>query len=78
MDLFSSPSLDGVDATVHEQVVRAGFSAPRKAIRNGLSKHYSRERVDRALAEVGIESKRRPATLEQAEWVALTRALECA
>ena len=37
LDLFSEPATGRVDPAAHERVVRAGFSAPRKTIRNGLS-----------------------------------------
>ena len=57
-------------------LVRAGFSAPRKQLRNSLMQGTgaSGETVARALDEAQIDAQRRPATLAIAEWAALDRA----
>ena len=76
LDLFSSPQTDGVDPDLHERVVQAAFSAPRKAIRNGLSSRYERARVDRVLEVLEIDSRLRPAAVSAAQWNQLAAALE--
>ena len=54
-------------------LVRAGFNAPRKQLRNSLMQGTgaTAEMVTAALARAGIDSQRRPATLEIAEWAVL-------
>ena len=54
-------------------LVRAGFSAPRKQLRNSLMQGTGApaETVATTLEEAGIDAQRRPATLEIAEWAAL-------
>ncbi|MBF6569273.1 MAG: ribosomal RNA small subunit methyltransferase A [Candidatus Binataceae bacterium] len=57
--------------------VRAAFSAPRKAIRNGLTDRLGvrSAEVIAALTEVGIDSSARPATVETDDFIRLTTAL---
>jgi len=57
-------------------VVRAGFAAPRKQIRNSLSHGLGVEPSDggRILELAGIDATRRPQTLDIAEWAKLYRA----
>ena len=52
-------------------VVRGGFAAPRKQIRNSFSQGLSIETsvAGAILAEAGIDARRRPQTLEIDEWV---------
>ncbi len=52
-------------------VVRGGFAAPRKQIRNSFSQGLSIETsvAGAILAEAGIDARRRPQTLEINEWV---------
>ena len=54
-------------------LVRAGFSAPRKTLRNSLAQGTgaSPAVVEAVSADVGIDPMRRPATLSIAEWAAL-------
>ena len=54
-------------------LVRAGFSAPRKQLRNSLMQGTggSAEAVSATLDDAGIDGKRRPATLGIGEWAAL-------
>ena len=58
-------------------VARAGFSAPRKQLRNSLSGGLgvSAESVDAALASVGVDGRRRAETLEIGEWMPLAMVL---
>ncbi len=54
-------------------LVRAGFSAPRKQLRNSLAQGTGApaEAVATSLYDAGIDPQRRPATLEIGEWAAL-------
>jgi 16S rRNA (adenine1518-N6/adenine1519-N6)-dimethyltransferase len=67
------PAAAVVDAGDFFALVRAGFNAPRKQLRNSLMQGTgaSAETVTAALARAGIDSQRRPATLEIAEWAVL-------
>ena len=61
------------------RVVQAGFRERRKMLRNVLPRQLpgaTPERVDAALARVGIASDRRPQTLSVEDWLALAAALE--
>lgn len=60
------------------RLVQAGFRERRKMLRNVLSRQLPHlgERLDAALAAVGIEGDRRPQTLSVGEWIALLDALE--
>jgi len=57
-------------------VVKAGFAAPRKQIRNSLSQGLQIEPVSGGdiLKRAGIDATRRPQTLDIAEWAAIYRA----
>ena len=60
------------------RVVQAGFRERRKMLHNVLSRQLvdiGGQRVDAALAAVGIDGSRRPQTLSVAEWIALAEAL---
>ena len=56
-------------------IVKAGFSSPRKQLANNLSKKLSisKEKVEKTLFEIGIDSKRRAETLSVEEWLKLTK-----
>jgi 16S rRNA (adenine1518-N6/adenine1519-N6)-dimethyltransferase len=75
LDLLAAPEIAEVSPAHHERVVQAGFSAPRKTIRNGLSKHFARAEVDAALASMELDSSLRPAALSGENWVDLARLL---
>ncbi|MFW6174503.1 MAG: 16S rRNA (adenine(1518)-N(6)/adenine(1519)-N(6))-dimethyltransferase RsmA [Chloroflexota bacterium] len=64
------------DVNAFFRLARAGFSAPRKQIRNTLSRGLEIEPSEalRLLEEADIDSTRRPATLALSEWGALYRA----
>ena len=59
-------------------LVQTGFRERRKMIRNVLARQLriGQDRVDAALAIVGITGDRRPQTLSVAEWVALRAAFD--
>lgn len=67
------PAVAVADAGQFFALVRAGFSAPRKQLRNSLMQGTgaAAEAVVAALDAAGIDSQRRPATLEMSEWAAL-------
>ena len=73
LDVLDSPALS-VDSTEgFFDVVRAGFSAPRKQLRNSLA-HGLRVPATEAtslLSAARIDGTRRPATLSMDEWGAL-------
>lgn len=58
------------------RVVRAGFSQPRKQIKNPLAAglHVERDTAVSWLEEAGIDPRRRPEKLSVAQWVALYKA----
>ena len=72
IDLYPRPALD-VDSEKFFELVRAGFSAPRKQIRNcfrdGLA--LDTESVNGMLLGAGIDPKRRAQTVSIEEWGSL-------
>lgn len=58
------------------EVVRAGFSAPRKRIRNALAQGLGVDatHAEALLRRAGIDPRRRPAELSLDDWASLTRA----
>ena len=70
VDLEGSPghSADAADRLF--RIARAGFSQKRKKLRNTLSAglRLSAGRVERILADAGVDSSRRPETLSVADW----------
>lgn len=78
--LESYPADDRLDPTAEDhlwRVVQAGFRERRKMLHNVLSRQLPvpPERVDAALAAVGIDRNRRPQTVAVREWLALAEAL---
>ncbi|MBI4505026.1 MAG: ribosomal RNA small subunit methyltransferase A [Chloroflexi bacterium] len=69
LDVRPQPALP-VPARTFFALVRAGFSLPRKQLRNSLAAGLAREprAVAEALAAAGIDSRRRPQTLSLPEW----------
>ncbi|MDE2788734.1 MAG: 16S rRNA (adenine(1518)-N(6)/adenine(1519)-N(6))-dimethyltransferase RsmA [Chloroflexota bacterium] len=67
------PAVRVDDAQGFFALVRAGFSAPRKQLRNSLMQGTGvpAETVAAALDAAGVDGQRRPATLGIAEWAAL-------
>lgn len=71
LDLLHSPALEEADTSGFFELVRAGFSAPRKQLRNSLSHGLgigSRETMH-LLETAGIDGSRRAETLELEEWL---------
>ena len=74
--LRSAPAVDVDDADGFFGLVRAGFSAPRKQLRNSLGHGLalSGGTTDGLLAQAEVDGKRRAETLTLAEWAGLYRA----
>ena len=74
------PADDRLDAAAEDhlwRIVQAGFRERRKMLHNVLARQLPvpAERVDEALAAVGIARDRRPQTVAVGEWIALAEAL---
>ena len=78
IDVYPRPALALDDTKAFFKVVRAGFSAPRKQLRNTLAQGLViRAEEALALLEVaGVDPSRRPATLTLEEWGALYRSVK--
>ena len=78
IDVHPKPAVDPDDISGFFDVVRAGFSSPRKQLRNSLSVGLNMGTAEAGglLEAVGIAPERRPQTLSLSEWAALYR--ECA
>ncbi len=72
----AAPAASVPDTARFFALVRAGFAAPRKQLRNSLMQGTGAESdaVAAALSHAGIDAQRRPATLTIAEWAALDAA----
>lgn len=73
LDVRSRPAVEVADRQAFFDIVRAGFSAPRKQLHNSLSHGLG---IDTAVAavvlrEAGIDGRRRPATLTLDEWASV-------
>ena len=75
IDVFDRPAEGVEDVAGFFEVARAGFSAPRKQLRNALAGGLGVQPADaeRLLSEAGIEPSRRAETLLIAEWARLAR-----
>jgi 16S rRNA (adenine1518-N6/adenine1519-N6)-dimethyltransferase len=71
---YQHPAVD-VDIPCFFEVVRGGFAAPRKQLRNSLAQglNITPEEAARLLAGAGIEQSRRAQTLTLEEWASLCR-----
>ena len=69
----ADPAVSFDDRERFFDLVRAGFAAPRKQLRNSLMQGTGAtgDAVSAALAVAGIDGQRRPATLVMAEWGSL-------
>ena len=78
LDLRPSPAVEAVDEVAFFNVVRAGFSAPRKQLRNSLSLglRASPAAVGSLLETLGLDGSRRPATLSLEEWALILHGWE--
>ena len=66
----SRPAVEVDDEAAFFALVRAGFAAPRKQLRNSLSQGLSvpSAEVGQLLQSVGLDGRRRPETLSVEEW----------
>ncbi len=73
LNVREKPAVSPADRDAFFEVVRAGFSAPRKQLHNSLSHGLGVEtKVGAATLErAGIDGRRRPATLSLDEWAAV-------
>ena len=73
LDLHPKPATPVKSRESFFALVKAGFSAPRKTLRNSLAQGTAASPavVEAVSADVGIDPMRRPATLSLAEWAAL-------
>ena len=76
LDILQRPAVEVPDRDSFFKVVRAGFSAPRKQLRNSLSHGLGVEGPLGAavLETAGVDGQRRPSTLSLEEWAAVCRA----
>ncbi|MDA1127367.1 MAG: 16S rRNA (adenine(1518)-N(6)/adenine(1519)-N(6))-dimethyltransferase RsmA [Chloroflexi bacterium] len=77
LDVLPEPAVEVASEEDFFQVVRAGFAAPRKQIRNSLSHGLGIEPgvAGQILERAGIDATRRPQTLEIPEWASVYRAM---
>ena len=78
LDLLPKPAVDVDDGPAFLEVVKSGFRAPRKQLRNSLAQGLGAPaaEVDAVLTSAGIDGSRRPATLSLDEWAAVYNAWE--
>ncbi len=76
IDVADGPRVEVPDTPAFFEVVRAGFSAPRKQLRNSLAQGLGLPpaEAEALLAAAGIDVRRRPQELSIEEWAALCRA----
>ncbi len=76
LDVRERPAVDTPTRDLFFDVVRAGFSAPRKQLHNSLGHGLGIEPGAAAavLERAGIDGRRRPATLSLPEWAAVCAA----
>ena len=72
IDVYPHPAV-AIDAARFFRVVRAGFTSPRKQLRNSLARGLdtSSAIASALLLRAGIEHTRRPQTLSLEEWARL-------
>ena len=78
IDVHGQPAVDAPDIAAFFRVVRGGFAAPRKQLRNSLAQGLSlpRESVTAMLDRAALDPTQRPADLSLDDWSRLTRALD--
>lgn len=76
-DVLPEPAVKVADMAGFFDVVRRGFSSPRKQLRNSLANGYGVKpaEVDPLFEHAGIDSRRRAETLSLEEWAGLYRAV---
>jgi len=75
IEVYPRPPVDVTDIAGFFDIVKAGFSAPRKQIRNSLALglQLASEEVAHLLKQAKISPQRRPETLSLEEWANLHR-----
>ena len=70
IDVYDKPAVSFDSAEGFFRVVKAGFSAPRKQLRNCMRQALglSSDEVERLLGQAGIDPVRRPQTVAIPEW----------
>jgi 16S rRNA (adenine1518-N6/adenine1519-N6)-dimethyltransferase len=73
LDIGDGPAVEVDDREAFLSLVRAGFAAPRKQMRNSLAVglRVKGAEADAMLAEAGLEGSQRPADLSMLDWKAL-------
>jgi 16S rRNA (adenine1518-N6/adenine1519-N6)-dimethyltransferase len=76
VDVGEGPRVEAPSASAFFEVVRAGFSAPRKQLRNSLAQGLAvgPAEAEALLSAAGIDPRRRPQELSVEEWASLCRA----
>ena len=76
IDVAEGPRVEVPNADSFFEVVRAGFSAPRKQLRNSLAQGLGAPptEAESLLAAAGVDARRRPQELSLEEWASLCRA----
>jgi 16S rRNA (adenine1518-N6/adenine1519-N6)-dimethyltransferase len=76
IEVYPRPAVQVVDIAGFFEIVKAGFSAPRKQIRNSLALGLQLDSTEivELLKQAGIAPQRRPETLSLEEWASLRRA----
>jgi 16S rRNA (adenine1518-N6/adenine1519-N6)-dimethyltransferase len=76
IEVYPKPAIEVEDIAGFFEIVKAGFSAPRKQIRNSLALglQLNSAEVVGLLEQAGITPQRRPETLSLEEWAKLHRA----
>jgi 16S rRNA (adenine1518-N6/adenine1519-N6)-dimethyltransferase len=77
LDVRDEPLVPQADQDAFFRIVRAGFSTPRKQLRNSLANGLTVDANELApkLEAVGLDATRRPEDLSIDEWLKLSRAL---
>lgn len=70
IDVYPRPAVDAEDMAAFFAVVRAGFNAPRKQLRNALAGGLKipPQEAEALLVEAGIDPRRRAESLDLQEW----------
>ena len=78
LDVLPEPRVSDDQQPQFFGVARAGFSAPRKQLRNSLANGLGTEAefVDAALAAIGIDGRRRAETLTIDEWAPIAMVMQ--
>jgi 16S rRNA (adenine1518-N6/adenine1519-N6)-dimethyltransferase len=78
LEVRAKPAVDVADPDAFFELVRAGFSAPRKQLRNSLSHGLGVPAmvVGELLADLGLDGSLRPANLSLEDWAMIHRAWE--